>query len=66
MAEFIGNMISQALKLPGNTVRIAIYYTVICFFFVGSLSKVIALPTIAIAIVVALSRSGDSDKITIT
>jgi hypothetical protein len=30
---------------------------VICFFFDGSLSKVIALPTIAIAIAVALSRS---------
>ena len=31
--------------------------SVLCFFFDGSLSKVIALPTIAIAIVVALSRS---------
>ena len=30
---------------------------VLCFFFDGPLSKVIALPTIAIAIVVALSRS---------
>ena len=30
---------------------------VLCFFFYGSLSKVIALPTISIAILVALSRS---------
>ena len=34
------------------------------FFFDISLSKVIALPTIAIAIVVALK--GDSEKITVT
>ena len=34
-----------------------IFVSVLCFFFNGSLSKVIALPTIAIAIVVALSRS---------
>ena len=31
--------------------------SVLCFFFDGSFSKVIALPTIAKAIVVALSRS---------
>ena len=31
--------------------------SILCFFFDGSLSKVIALPTIAKAIVVALSRS---------
>ena len=31
--------------------------SILCFFFYVSLSKVIALPTIAIAIVVALSRS---------
>ena len=31
--------------------------SVLCFFFIGFLSKVIALPTIAIAIVLALSRS---------
>ena len=35
----------------------AFLVSVLCFFFDGSLSKVIALPTIAIAIVVALSRS---------
>jgi hypothetical protein len=31
--------------------------SILLYFFDGSLSKVIALPTIAIAIVVALSRS---------
>ena len=33
------------------------FVSVLCYFFDGFLSKVIALPTIAIAIVVALSRS---------
>jgi hypothetical protein len=34
-----------------------LFVSVLCFFFDGSLSKVIALPTIAIDIVVALSHS---------
>jgi len=38
--------------------------SVLCFFFDGSLSKVIALPIIAKAFVVALK--GDSEKITVT
>ena len=40
------------------------WYHVLCFFFDGSLSKVIALPTITIAIVVALK--GNSEMITVT
>jgi hypothetical protein len=40
------------------------FVSVLCFFFDGFLSKVIALPTIAIAIVVALK--GDRDKIAVT
>ena len=34
-----------------------LFVSVLCFLFDGSLSKVIAYPTIAIVIVVALSRS---------
>ena len=38
--------------------------SVLCFFFDGPFYKAIALPTITIAIVVALK--GDSEKITVT
>ena len=49
------------------TLFASFFLSVLCFFFDGSLSKVIALLTIAIAIVVALSRlKGDSEKITVT
>ena len=40
------------------------FVSFLCLFFDGFLSKVITLPTIAIAIVVALK--GDSDKIKVT
>ena len=42
----------------------SVFVSVLSFFFYGSLSKVIALPTIAIEVVVALK--GDSEKITVT
>ena len=43
------------------------FVSVLCFFFDGSLSKVIALPTIEIVIVVALpALKGNSKKITVT
>ena len=41
-------------QLPGHSY---LGQSVFCLFFDGSLFRVIALPTIAIAIVVALSRS---------
>ena len=45
------------VKLSLLIIFASFFVLVLCFFFDGSLSKVIALPTIAIAVVLALSRS---------
>jgi hypothetical protein len=47
----------KVIKLSLLILFAAFFVSVLCFFLDGSLSKVIALPTIAVAIVVALSRS---------
>ena len=52
------------VKLSLLILFVPFFISVLCFFFDGSLSNVIALPTIAIAIVVALN--GHSEKITVT
>ena len=53
----IGLFLLPLVKLSLFILFASFFLSVLCFFFDGSLSKVIALPTIAIAIVVALSRS---------
>ena len=64
-----GRLYRYRYKLKININRKVRYLnvSVLCFYFNGPFSKVIALPTIAIAIALALSCSkGDSKKITVT
>ena len=56
-----------SLKLSLLILFASFLVSVLCFFCDGFLSKVIALPTIAIAIVLfSLALKGDSEKITVT
>ena len=66
LAKSNGNLFAIAFKSDSNIgfLYCILFVSFLWFFFDGSLSKVIALLTIAIAIVVALK--GDSEKITVT